>query len=401
MCDIIGQVVSQAIARRGFLASAGAGAFSALFGRPASAAEIAQQRERIANARSAAGAFNTRLALLGTAGGPRWWPNTNRRSTSSALVVGDAIYLVDCGDGAGKRLQQALDPPDGRTLLRPVRALFLTHLHSDHTVDYPNLLLYGWYSGLDGMAPPLKVFGPGRRGEMEPVFTAPGREAKQPEVINPENPTPGTADMTGYLYQAYATDINDRMRDNGKPDLRSLVHVQDIAIPHIPDFKSPNQTPEPEMEPFRVYEDDRVRVSATLVYHAPIWPAFAFRFDTDDGSVVFSGDTAPSKNLLKMAKGADILVHEVIVSAFIDRVLPAPRTLAQDALRRHLLSAHTPVEEVGKVAESAGVSTLVLNHIVPGNARAEELMPAQRDFSGQLVIGEDLLQLGIGRRPSH
>jgi ribonuclease BN (tRNA processing enzyme) len=70
-------------------------------------------------------------------------------------------------------------------------------------------------------------------------------------------------------------------------------------------------------------------------------------------------------------------------------------------LRQHLLSAHTPVEEVGKVAEAAGVSTLVLNHIVPGNARAEELMPAQRDFSGQLVIGEDLLQLGLGRHQSH
>jgi ribonuclease BN (tRNA processing enzyme) len=400
MCDIIGQAVAQTIARRDFLSSAGAGVFSAVFGSPASAAETAQRQTRVAAAKSAASGSTTRIALLGTAGGPRWWPNTNRRSTSSALLVGDAVYLVDCGDGAGRRLQQALDPPDGLTLFRAVRGLFLTHLHSDHTVDYPNLLLYGWYSGLDGMAPPLKVFGPGRRGEMEPVFGAPGRQA-QPEVINPENPTPGTADMTSYLFQAYATDMNDRMRDTGKPDLRSLVHVQDIEIPQVAAFKSPNETPEPEMEPFPVFEDDRVRVSATLVYHAPIWPAFAFRFDTDDGSVVFSGDTAPSKNLINMAKGADILVHEVIVSAFIDRLLPPPRTLAQEAVRQHMLRAHTPVEEVGRVAEAAGVSTLVLNHIVPGNARAEELMPAQRGFSGQLVIGEDLLQLGLSRHQSH
>jgi ribonuclease BN (tRNA processing enzyme) len=264
MCDIIGQVVTHAIARRGFLAGAGAGAFSAVFASPASAAEIAQQQARIASAKSAAGGFMTRLALLGTAGGPRWWPNTNRRSTSSALVVGNAVYLVDCGDGAGKRLQQALDPPDGLTLLRPVRGLFLTHLHSDHTVDYPNLLLYGWYSGLDGTAPPLKVFGPGRRGELEPVFGALDREAK-PDVINPENPTPGTADMTGYLYQAYATDINDRMRDNGKPDLRSRVHVQDIEIPQVAAFRSPNETPEPETEPFRIYEDDRGRRSGARI----------------------------------------------------------------------------------------------------------------------------------------
>jgi ribonuclease BN (tRNA processing enzyme) len=68
-----------------------------------------------------------------------------------------------CGDGAGKRLQQAFEPPDRRILLLPVRTLFLTHLHAEHTVDYPNLLLDGWYSGLDGVAPPLKVFGPGRR----------------------------------------------------------------------------------------------------------------------------------------------------------------------------------------------------------------------------------------------
>jgi ribonuclease BN (tRNA processing enzyme) len=101
-----------------------------------------------------------------------------------------------------------------------------------------------------------------------------------------------------------------------------------------------------------------------------------------------------------MAKGAGILVHEVIVMPWIDRVLPPPRNPAQEALRTHLLSAHTPVEKVGKVAESAGVSTLVLNHIVPGNARAEELVPAQQDFGGQLIIGEDLLQLGL-RRARH
>ena len=94
---------------------------------------------------------------------------------------------------------------------------------------------------------------------------------------------------------------------------------------------------------------------------------------------MFSGDTAPSQNLVRLAKGADILVQEVIVSPWIDRVLPPPRNPAQEALRTHLLSAHTPVEKVGKIAESAGVSTLVLNHIVPGNVRAEELVPAQED----------------------
>jgi ribonuclease BN (tRNA processing enzyme) len=400
MCDIIGQAIDRAVTRRGLLAGAaavGAGALASVFGTPASATEIAQQQLRVAQARSAASSFDTRLMLLGTAGGPAWWANTNRRSVSSALVVGDALYMVDCGDGAGKRLQQALELP--RLAMKTVRALFLTHLHSDHVVDYPNLLLYGLFGGLDSRSSsPLQVFGPGRRGEMEPIFAMPGSPGAEPVVMNPSNPTPGTEDMTGYLYQAFATDLNDRMRDNGKPDIRSLVQAHDIELPDIPGFRSPNQTPQPAMEPFRIHEDDRVRVSATLVSHAPVWPAFAFRFDTDDGAVVFSGDTAPSQNLIKMAKGADILVHEVIVSGWIDRLLPLPRSLAEEGLRHHMLSAHTSVDQVGKVAESAGVSTLVLSHIVPGNARAEELMPAKRDFSGQLVIGEDLLQLGVTRR---
>ena len=100
MCDIIGRVVTQAIQRRLLLGGAGAGVVAAVFGKPASAAEIAQRWARIAQAKSAAARFGTRLLLLGTAGGPVYWPNTDRRSTSSALVVGDAVYLVACGDGA-------------------------------------------------------------------------------------------------------------------------------------------------------------------------------------------------------------------------------------------------------------------------------------------------------------
>ena len=162
---------------------------TAVFGETASAAEIAQRQARIAQAKSAAARFGTRLLLLGTAGGPVYWPNTDRRSTSSALVVGDAVYLVDCGDGAGKRLQVALSPSTQRETMKTLRAVFLTHLHSDHVVDYPNILLYGWFAGIAAAAP-VRVFGPGRRGEMEPVLPLPGRQAAEPPVINPENPRP-------------------------------------------------------------------------------------------------------------------------------------------------------------------------------------------------------------------
>jgi ribonuclease BN (tRNA processing enzyme) len=110
--------------------------------------------------------------------------------------------------------QEALDPSDQRTAMKTLRAVFLTHLHSDHVIDYPNILLYGWYAGIEAAASPF-------RGEMEPMFAPPGRQAVEPQVMNPSNPTPGTADMTGYLFQAFATDINDRMRDSGKkhPDI--------------------------------------------------------------------------------------------------------------------------------------------------------------------------------------
>jgi ribonuclease BN (tRNA processing enzyme) len=313
------------------------------------------------------------------------------------VAVGDAYYLVDCGEGVGKRLRQAISPANTFVMSAGMRALFLTHLHSDHTVDYANLLLFGLFTGLDRRSSPFKVFGPGRRGQMAPVFSVPGSPTPTVPIINPDNPTPGTRDMTGYLYQAFATDLNDRMRDNGKPNLEAVVDVHDIEIPPSAGFKSPNETPSPPMEPFKIFEDDRVRVSATLVYHAPVWPAFAYRFDTDDGSIVFSGDTARSENLIKLAKGADVLVHEVIVTSVIQGRFPTPRSAADEGLIKHLLTAHTPVEEVGAIAEAAGVKKLVLSHIVPGNATREQLLPAGKGFSGELVIGRDLMQIGVGR----
>ena len=122
MCYIIGQVAEQAAIRSHL--SGGAGAVPSVYGEAPSGIDIARQYERITQAKSDARSFNTRLVLLGTAGGPTYWTNTNRRSASSAIVVGDAIYVVDCGDGAGKRLQEALDPPNNLAMFSTVRALF-------------------------------------------------------------------------------------------------------------------------------------------------------------------------------------------------------------------------------------------------------------------------------------
>jgi ribonuclease BN (tRNA processing enzyme) len=170
--------------------------------------------------------------------------------------------------------------------------------------------------------------------------------------------------------------------------------------------------PRPAWRPWQVYEDDRVRVSATLVYHAPIFPAFAYRFDTDNGAVVFSGDTgaAGHDNLGQLAHGADVLVHEVIdLGAVRARYAPAsfpppagaalrhivPSLASLDALMLHFEHSHTAIEDVGPFAQSAGVKQVVLSHIVPGNAPDARFRDAQRSYRGQVVVGHDLLALGL------
>ncbi|HOP40111.1 MAG TPA: hypothetical protein PLI53_03635, partial [Geobacteraceae bacterium] len=164
--------------------------------------------------------------------------------------------------------------------------------------------------------------------------------------------------------------------------------------------------------PFQVYpegggqDENGVSVYATLVDHRQVYPAFAYRFNTPDGSVVFSGDTGPNTtefrdlqegdpalangNLQELAQGADILVHEVIDSAWIDTKFPTT-----NALKTHMLNAHTQVERVGQVAAWCNAKTLVLNHIVPGMAPIANLEKAQQNFPGRLIISEDLMQIGV------
>ncbi|GEL18839.1 hypothetical protein PA7_26760 [Pseudonocardia asaccharolytica DSM 44247 = NBRC 16224] len=351
--------------------------------------------------------------LLGTAGGPPWWPDTTRAGIGSAVTVEDDVYVVDFGDGSGKRFKEAalvprdLQTPGGLWGEETIRAMFLTHLHSDHVGDYFNYFMLGWYNGLTSRKTKdkIQVFGPGRRVDdagnmvMEPIFQPPGQPAPDIPVINPENPVPGTVDMTNYLYQAFALDLNDRMRDNFKPDLRSLFDVHDIAIPKGIGYH-PNDNPSPAgMAPIPIYQDDKVKVGATLVNHFPIVPTFGFRFDTADGAVTFSGDTAPNDNLVALATGSDILVHEVIDPAWVDVLFPPPVSPAEEALKNHLVTAHTLPEDVGRVAQRAGVKTLVLSHLVPGNAPADHWLAAGKTFSGKLVVGNDLMQLPVGATP--
>ena len=112
--------------------------------------------------------------------------------------------------------------------------------------------------------------------------------------------------------------------------------------------------------------------------------------------VVFSGDTGPSENLVELARGADVLVHEAIDTEWVDQLLPPPRTPAQEGLFRHLLGAHTATAQVAAVACAAEVGTLVLSHLVPGNGPQERWLRAREGFPGRLVVGQDLAIVDIG-----
>lgn len=404
MCEALNEAVRQAVvSRRGLIGGGSALAAAGLIGASAPASGASQMSRPTGQ--------RTELVLLGTAGGPVWWPGSDREGIGSAVVVDGDVYLVDFGEGSGRRFKQAALVPESMQTAggfwgeELIRGMFITHLHSDHVQDYFDYFIMGWVNGLRTRTAeaPIQVFGPGPRVDadgnvvMAPVFTLPGEGEPDVYVESPGNPVPGTVDMTESLYAAYATDINDRLRDNRIRNIREQFTVHDIAIPRAVGFH-PNDNPAPEgMAPIPVYEDDKVKVTATLVRHMPVAPAFAFRFDTDDGSVVFSGDTGPSQNLVRLARGADVLVHEVITQQWVDVLFPSPRTAAQEALRNHLLTAHTLPEDTGRIAEEAGVGTLVLSHIVPGFAPDRHLRPASSTFSGRLVIGRDLMRIPVGR----
>jgi ribonuclease BN (tRNA processing enzyme) len=325
----------------------------------------------------------SKLVLLGTAGGPL--PSTVRSGIAQAVVVSGRTYLVDCGSGVTRQLRRA-------RLLSGLRAVFLTHLHSDHTCDYFNVFLLGW--PILQWNPPVQVYGPGPAGG---TGSFPPDEPGHPvPVVRPERPTPGLADLTDAHFRGHAYDLNVRMREAGRHDLTPLLVAKEIAVPAEVGAHAPDRVA-PDMEPFLVHEDDDVRVTAVLVSHAPVFPAFAYRFDTAAGSVVLSGDTAPCRNVVRLARSADVLVHEVF-----DDTAPAEGEDDDDsweARRRehHLQTAHTPLRAVGRVAAEAGVRRLVLTHFIPGDdTRADDhWVKGVTGFDGEVVAGRDLMELAF------
>jgi ribonuclease BN (tRNA processing enzyme) len=285
----------------------------------------------------AADATRTRLILLGTGGGPR--PRKSSSASAQVVVVNGAAYVIDCGDGVARQLAFAGIP------LATLRHIFITHHHSDHNADYGNLLLLAWTAGLRTR---VDTWGP-----------------------------PPLSKMTQLFLEMNAYDIHTRIADEGRPPLEPLIHPHEIETAGV------------------VMQDENVKVTAALVDHPPVVPSFAYRIDSADRSIVISGDTRPSDNLIKLARGADVLVHEVLNPAGVERLVG--RVPNAPALRESIVSHHTTAEDAGRVAQAAGVKTLVLSHFVPPDdatiTENDWSDAAKKHFSGTLIVGKDLLEI--------
>jgi ribonuclease BN (tRNA processing enzyme) len=183
-------------------------------------------------------------------------------------------------------------------------------------------------------------------------------------------------------YRAYMNwDIQLRVRDEGRPDLESVIHVQELS----------------KINPF--FTDEKITVSCIKVPHGAAEPSFAYRFDFGSKSIVFSGDTSRSEALAEFAKGADILVHEVLnrdgVDAIVRRTYPG-----NESFRKHIIESHTSMHEVGEIASKAGVGILVLNHFVPtGSAELDKpevwIEGVSQTYKGNIIVGEDLQEIPL------
>ena len=332
-----------------------------------------------------------RVVTLGTAGGPRWWSSKtgqHRHGIATAVVVGDAYYLVDAGLGVGRQLERA------ELSFNDMRAMFITHLHSDHTVDIPSLLLMGLYAR-DADKAPIQLFGPGDRGMLPPVSA---RAEVEPHPVFPENPTPGISGMVQSIVQAYATDLNDRILDALRPSPLDCFAVNDIEIPANIGYH-PNDNPTPTgMAPFEVYRDELVTVTAILVEHPPVAPAFAFRFDTVAGSVTISGDTTATDNLVTLATGTDLLLHEAIDFDWVEAAYGGGQTDTEQASIDHHRKSHTSPEQAIELATRAGASRLALHHLVPGNTPLDRWETLGATFEGEFFIPHDLDCISFARQ---
>jgi len=296
------------------------------------------------------GATKTKVVLLGT-GTPV--PDPDCSGPATAIVVGDSAYLVDFGPGVVRRAQAAV-LNRGITALEPgnLKAAFATHLHSDHTAGYSDLIFTGWTSG---RSTPLETYGPS-----------------------------GLAAMTEHILQAYRIDIETRTNLEGNQRAISdgwKVNAHDIS-------------------PGVIYKDAKVTVTAFPTKHA--MQSYGYRFDTPDRRIVISGDTSPTRETINACNGCDVLVHEAQMLALYGKM--------PERLHSFVTKYHTTTEQLAVLATQAKPKLLVVYHTIafrPGISPPKFLsslsgngpMPSSTEvleeemgsrYTGQFVIGHDL-----------
>ncbi|MFI6394993.1 MBL fold metallo-hydrolase [Nonomuraea sp. NPDC050540] len=331
-----------------------------------------------ARARTPSG--GTDLVLLGTAAGPA--PSSGRFGIASALVVRGNVYMVDCGRGAVSQYMRAgLDPAR-------LKGVFVTHLHADHIADYFNLAMYMAPAILSqtGAMPRIDVYGPPSAGALPDV---PGAQ-----WVAPHRPTPGLADLTRLSNEAFAYSSNTFIAEKIGFDPAAALRVHEIELPDV--GASPIGDTAPAMRPFPVMSNDDVRVTAILVSHGVVFPSLAYRFETEHGSVVFSGDTTLTPNIPTLADGADILVHEANDPQWWHE------HGASEHFVEHMRATHTDVLDLGTVARQSGVGSLVLSHIGDFQPHAQWQERARTGaqkagYRGKMIVGKDLMRLHARR----
>ncbi len=300
----------------------------------------------------------TWLVLLGTRGGPAIDPS--HAQTASAVVVDGRPYLIDCGYGALRQLVAA------HVGYQQIDTVFFTHLHDDHTGDLAALLSFQW---TNGKTTPTDAYGP---------F--------------------GTASMVQAAVAYFHANVEIRTVDEGRSvDATRQFHGHDVAAAALP---------------VQIFKDDKVSVTAVENTHYPARSlarmpdrSFALRFDTKERSIVFSGDTAYSQNLVRLAHNAEVLVCEVIDESVLDQVRrrAAAAAAAGNAnnIYRHVAETHSSPADVARMATEANVRTVVLNHQVSAASAPGGLAypvsgfidAVRKGFGGEVIVGEDLMVL--------
>jgi ribonuclease BN (tRNA processing enzyme) len=312
---------------------------------------LAQTKTESKPAQSAA----STVILLGTQGGPG--VTLDRSETASVVVVGGQLYLVDCGYGTLRALIQA------GLSYNDLSNIFLTHLHNDHTSDVAALLSHKWTSG---RAQPATVYGP---------F--------------------GTAALVEGAIAFFKADTEIRVVDEGRtvrPE--SLFHGHDLNVSGVAE----------------IFRDERVTVKAAENTHFPErakkkmpYRSLAYRFEMADRTVVFSGDTAYSEQLVELAKNADVFVCEALDMALHQQMARAAKEAGTntESIARHVMETHSTTEDVGRMAAEAKVKTVVLNHLVgvsnsQGSLESVEsglIASVHKFFSGKVIVGRDQMRL--------